>query len=149
MYGNGSSGTTYTYASNKITPNPNPNSAFTSNNGYAKVLCNISDNLAANPKNRNGILKSINDIFAANTGAGNTIVLPLTASFSDDGKLIISTPSNIDSGYLLGLYFGTAANGAVDLGVFLEDGGSVGVDYAALLITGGTKTVTANHSITC
>jgi len=151
MYGNGtgaSPATEYIYASNTLTPNDS-NNEFNENNGYAKALLNLSTNLAANPNNRAGILKAINDLFDANTGTGKTITLKLTASFTNDGRLTISTPSNINTGYLLGLYFGITPNGSVDLGVFLENGGNVGVDNAALLITGGTNTVTANFPITC
>jgi hypothetical protein len=148
IYGSGSGGTVYTYNSNKLTPAPT-NDQFVANGGYAKAILNLSTNLAANPNNRAGILKSINDLFDANTGTGKTIIFRLSASFTNDGRLIISTPSNVDPGNLLGLYFGVSPNGSADLGVFLEDGGNAGVDYAALLITGGTNTVTANFPITC
>jgi hypothetical protein len=145
MYGNGSGGNVYTYGTNTITPNP-ANDTFTANGGYAKVLCNIATALIG-ASTRTDILNAINSVLTANTGAGKTITLPLTASFTPDGKLIFSTPSNIDAGFLFGLYFGTADNGSTALGVTSSP--ENGVDYAAILITGGTNSVTAPLQIAC
>ena len=156
MYGTTGSGVVYTYSSNQLTSPSPSNNGFQTNNAYTKVLVNLSTNLALNPNNRTGILKSINDIFDENTGSGKTITFKLTASFTNDGRLTISTPSNVAAGKLLGLYFGTSnqpggntGNGSTDLGVTNAINTPPGVDYAALLITGGTNTVTANFPITC
>ena len=145
IYGNGSGGTVYTYGTNTITPNQD-NETFKVNGGYLKVLCNIGTALIG-ASTRTDILNAINSVLTANTGAGKTITLPLTASFTPDGKLIFSTPSNIGAGFLFGLYFGTADNGSSALGVTSSP--ENGVDYAAILITGGTNSVTAPFQIAC
>lgn len=159
MYGNGtgtspSTQYTYTYSNFSITPT-HLNFTFSGNSGYTKILVNISSALSG-AINRNDILAAINSVLTANTGVGKTITSPLTASFTSDGRLILTTPSNIPSGYLFGLYFGTAnqpdgntGNGSTDLGVTNQVNTPPGVDYAALLITGGTNSVTARYAITC